>query len=35
VPKGTRVGLDEQHLGTKGTLSGLLTVALGANDDQA
>ena len=32
VPSGTRVGLDQQHLGSKGTLSGLLSVALGVND---
>jgi diacylglycerol kinase family enzyme len=29
VPHGTRVGLDEQSAATKGTVSGLLTVALG------
>lgn len=33
VPRGTRVGLDEQHLGTKGTVSGLLSVALGLDGD--
>jgi len=31
VPRGTRVGLDEQNLGTGGTVAGLLTVALGLN----
>jgi diacylglycerol kinase family enzyme len=29
VPRGTRVGLEEQNLGTGGTVSGLLSVALG------
>jgi diacylglycerol kinase family enzyme len=33
VPKGTRVGLDEQNLRqTKGTIAGLLSVALGLSD---
>jgi diacylglycerol kinase family enzyme len=32
VPRGTRIGLDEQHLGTQGTMAGLLSVALGVND---
>ena len=31
VPRGTRVGLDEQSVG-QGTLSGLLTVALGLGE---
>lgn len=34
VPRGTRVGLDEQHLGTKGTMAGLLSVALGVADTE-
>jgi diacylglycerol kinase family enzyme len=29
VPRGSRVGLDEQKIATKGTVSGLLSVALG------
>lgn len=35
VPRGTRVGLSEQHLGAEGTYSGLLEVAfgLGGSDD--
>jgi diacylglycerol kinase family enzyme len=32
VPHGTRVGLDEQSMGTNGTLSGLLSVALGLGE---